>query len=748
MPIHSLRSLLLLPVMGAAALLPGAARANALEAGSFKTAASSFFEQSCLDCHESGTTKGNLNLEKADSSMAGAEQTDLWTKIYDRLSRGEMPPPKKPRPPQPEIDRFLASIRPRLIEADRARREVVQRRLNRTEYQNTIRDLLGVEIEVKNVLPDDQQAGGFDNNGEALAISTEQMARYLDAARLAVDAAIVTTPQPKTETFTVDSLNEVKQYIDAGDFGYEDGRIVTYVTNSSDYSKISSRSKRTPVKGRYRIKFQAAASNTTDLQFFTLTASNFAGVASVSKNLGYFEVGPEPKTFELEAVLDAKFAVQFFGLGLPGFIKKAPGVKHPGVGFGPVEITGPLIDQWPPESHTRLLGTVDLATGTLADAEGVLRRFLPRAFRRAVSNDEVARYVALVKSRIELGRTFQESLRASLAAVLCSPHFLYLREEPRPETRRVSDTELASRLSYFLWSTMPDAELLELAARNQLHEPKVLDAQVERLLKDARSAAFVTNFTGQWLRLRLINDTTPDKKLYKKFDELLQISMVREGEGFFRQLLVEDLPIANLLNSDFAMLNQRLAQHYGIDGVHGLELRKVPLPRDSMRGGVLTQAGVLKVTANGTTTSPVLRGVWVLENILGQPTPPPPPNTGGIEPDIRGATTVREQLDKHRHSESCSVCHKTIDPPGFALESFDPIGDYREKYLRWVVSNEEKGYGTVQQGAKVDCSGQLATGEPFADVREFKKLMLERRDAFAHCFAGKLLTYGIGREMG
>jgi hypothetical protein len=196
------------------------------------------------------------------------------------------------------------------------------------------------------------------------------------------------------------------------------------------------------------------------------------------------------------------------------------------------------------------------------------------------------------------------------------------------------------------------------------------------------------------------------------------------------------------------MLNQRLARHYGIEGVRGLALRKVALPPNSVRGGVLTQAGVLKVTANGTNTSPVMRGVWVLENILGEGTPPPPPNTGGIEPDVRGAITIRQQLDQHRHVESCNSCHRKIDPPGFALESFDPIGDFRSNYLRFVVSNPEKGWGSVQPGAKVDASGTMATGEAFAEIREFKKLLVERRDAFARCLAEKLLTYGLGREMG
>lgn len=720
----------------------------ASEPAAFQKSAAAFFENHCLDCHETGTTKGGLNLEKADPAMAGVEQTDLWTRIHDRIAKGEMPPPKRARPAKADVEKLLAAMRPRLAEADRARREVVQRRLNRTEYENTVRDLLAIDLDLKPLLPEDQQAGGFDNNGDALALSTEAMQAYLDAARVAIDAAIVTGDRPKTETWKVNSLRELQRYIDGGDFGYVDGRVVTYTTNNTDYSKISTREKRTPVRGRYRFKFQAAAHNTAELGFFAVQASNFAGVASVPKNLGYFEVGPEPKTFEIEAVLDAKYAVQFFALGLPGYIKKTPGAVHPGVGFSEVEITGPLIAEWPPVSTARLLGLVSLATGTLADAETVLRRFVPRAFRRPVADEETARFLGLVRQRLEAGRTFHESLRAGLVAVLCSPNFLYLREEARPGTRRVSDHELAARLSYFFWSTMPDAELLGLADRQQLRQPKTLAAQVERLLADPKAEALVRNFTGQWLRLRQINDTTPDRKLYGKFDELLQVSMVREGEGFFRRLLAENLPVADVLDSQWAMLNQRLAEHYGIEGVRGLELRSVQLPAGSVRGGVLTQAGVLKVTANGTTTSPVTRGVWVLENILGDHVPPPPPNTGGIEPDIRGATTIREQLDQHRSVESCMGCHRRIDPPGFALESFDPIGDFRQKYARWIVSNAEKNYGVVGTGAAVDASGQLVTGETFADIREFKTLLLGQREAFTRCLAEKLLTYALGREMG
>ncbi len=744
LPFFSMRQAVLTACMLSAGSLWAADTVLAL-----KQQAGVFFNQHCMECHDAETKKGGLNLELVDYGMAGRVQTDLWTSIHDRMAKGEMPPAKQPQPGKTELEQVLGVIKPALITADRAGREVVQRRLNRSEYQNTINDLLAVELDLKDLLPEDQQAGGFDNNGEALAVSTEQMQGYLAAARRAIDAAIVTGERPKTETFKVDSIREVKQYFADGSYSLVDGRVVIFTSSdNSSYSKISTRDRRIPVRGRYRFRFQAAAHDAADRLWFTVSGSSFAGLEATHKNLGYYEVSAEPKMFEIEALLEAKSAIQFFALGLPSYLKKKPGMVYPGVGFGEVEITGPLIEQWPPESHARLLGTTDLKTGTLADAERILRGFVSRAFRRAAEEDEAARYVSLTKSLLESGRGFEESLRAGLIAVLCSPNFIYLREDLKPDTARITETELAARLSYFLCSAPPDDELLDLASKQQLSMPAVLRAQVERLLNSPKSEAFVKNFTGQWLHLRQLNDTTPDEKLYKKFDELLQVSMLWESEGYFREMLKADVPVEDMLDAKWAMLNQRLAEHYGIAGITGLDLRKVTLPADSVRGGVLTQAAVLKVTANGTTTSPVLRGVWVLENILGQRTPPPPPNTAGIEPDIRGAETVREQLAKHRNVESCNVCHRQIDPPGFALESFDPIGEYRENYLRWNVTNVEHNWGSVVKGALVDSSGQTASGEAFADIRAFKKLLLARRADFAHCLTEKLMSYALGREMG
>jgi len=297
---------------------------------------------------------------------------------------------------------------------------------------------------------------------------------------------------------------------------------------------------------------------------------------------------------------------------------------------------------------------------------------------------------------------------------------------------------------------MPDDEILALAGKKKLIQPDVLRAQVERMLKSEKAHAFVENFTGQWLDLRNIDATTPDKRLYPEADELLRHSMVQETELFFTELLNRNLSVSNFIHSDFAMLNSRLATHYGIDGVAGEEFRKVALPPDSPRGGVLAQASVLKVTANGTTTSPVLRGAWVMKKLLGQPPPPPPAGTGTIEPDTRGATTVPEQLAKHRSLETCAACHSNIDPPGFALECFDVIGGYRERYRSQgngevtTVRNSRSKRLYIKLGQPVDASGELRDGRKFGGVQDFKKLLLEQSDQVLTTLAEKLVIYSTG----
>jgi hypothetical protein len=707
-----------------------------------------FLVKHCVDCHGSEQPKGGVNLADLDGAMTTRALQDLWTRVHDRVEAGDMPPAHKPRPAAEAVQGFLGGIRPRLFAADRARREVVHRRLNRTEYEHAVRDLLAVDADLQKFLPPDARSGGFDTNGEALAVSAEQLAAYLDAAGAALDAALVRGPRPAVESFTVDSLKEVGPYLGQKLFAHEGGKIFTFLSEETSYSKISSRDRRVPLRGRYRIRFEAATRNAKEPIAFSITASDFAPVSASYRHLGYFEAEATSRVFEFEALLDARHAVQFFAHGLPAWINQPAAGNHPGIGFGPVSITGPLYESWPPESVTRLLGSVDPEKGTLEDAGAILRRFMPRAWRRPVADAEVARVQSLVGARLKAGRTFEQALRAGLTAVLCSPNFLYLKEEARPGTDRVSDLELASRLALFLWSSSPDPALIDLASNGGLKEPAAVRAQALRMLADPRSARFVESFCAQWLRLRDIDATSPDRKLYRDFDELLKWSLVQETLGFFKELLEKDLPVDRFLDSDFAMLNRRLSRHYGVEGGAGIAVRPVKLPEGSVRGGVLTQGALLKVTANGSHTSPVTRGVWVLENILGRHIPPPPPNTPGIEPDIRGAVTIREQLDKHRSVASCNACHKSIDPPGFALESFDPVGAFRERYVKWVPHPENPDWGHVADGARVDAAGKTPDGRPFEGIRGFKRLLLERKGEFARCLTGKLAAYGLGRELG
>jgi hypothetical protein len=334
-------------------------------------------------------------------------------------------------------------------------------------------------------------------------------------------------------------------------------------------------------------------------------------------------------------------------------------------------------------------------------------------------------------------------MRAALKGVLISPEFLFLRERPG----KLDDFALACRLSYFLWSTMPDDELLTMAEHKKLSQPEVLRQQVERMLQDPKAATLATNFCGQWLNLRDIEATIPHSGRYPEFDKMLQVSMVKEAELFFTELLKNDLSLTNVVASDFSMLNGRLAQLYGIPGVEGLwEFRKTPLPADSHRGGALTMAAVLKVTADGTNTSPVKRGAWVLERILGTPPPRPPADVPPLEPDVRGAKTVRERLAKHRSNAACASCHAKIDPPGFALESFDAIGGWREYYRlnNWVAGAKPIEGKFYLQGPDVDATGETADGKRFQNIDEFKQLLLRDKDQVARALTERLVTYATG----
>jgi hypothetical protein len=427
-----------------------------------------------------------------------------------------------------------------------------------------------------------------------------------------------------------------------------------------------------------------------------------------------------------------------------------------------VEFEGPLTEEWPPRGHQFLYGDLPLrpanpadpatdlrveSAAPEADARRLLERFLTRVFRRPAERSEVDEHVAFALEAMRAGKPFDAALRSAYKLALCAPEFLFLDEKPGP----LGDRAVASRLSYALWGSPPDDTLSALAEQGILRQPAVLRQQAGRLLADPKSKRFIKSFLESWLNLREIDFTQPDVKLYPEFEHFLQVSMLEESEAFFEELLRGDLSVSHIVHSDFAMLNERLAEHYGIPGVHGPSLRRVDLPPGSHRGGFITQGALLKVSANGTTTSPVVRGAYLLERILGTPPDPPPKNVAAIEPDIRGATTIREQLDKHRNQPACATCHAKLDPPGFALESFDVTGRWRTHY-RTVKESEKTRQNPppgaewrfYTQGLPVDPAYRLPDGRTFADVDEFKRLLLVDPEPLARCFTGKLVTHLTG----
>ena len=721
---------------------------------------SQFFKEHCLHCHGPDQSKGGLRLDQLDDDLASSTKFERWREILIRMREGEMPPADEPRPPAGKLAEVVAKLSAQLDAASARQRSegrVILRRLNRTEYQNTVCDLFNVNVSIKEMLPEDTISHGFDNVGMALNISPVLMERYLDAADAVLNAALapVHSLEKKTERF--DLYDSLPKWFLAGVWKQEDGVILF---RSSGDSASDLRQFKAPAPGRYRFRISASAHNSDTPLPMAVVLGNFVVSGNPTRHLGYFDAPPrQPGVIEFEERLLAKNdTIKVTPVALPFVYLKhetMPEYPGPGLKIHWMEVEGPFPEAWPTESYRRVYGDVDPKTGTLADAEKLLKELLPKAFRRPIQSGEEKPFVALVAASMESGQPFPAALRIGIKAVLASPKFLYFRET----AGQLDDFALASRLSYFLWSTMPDETLLALAQSGELHRPEVLRMQVERMLEHPKAKSFTENFTGQWLSVREISATTPDKALYPEFEELLQWSSVRETHLFFDEILKQNLSVENFVDSDFAMLNGRLATHYGIPDVHGVSFRKVPLKPEFHRGGVLTQASILKVTANGSTTSPVLRGVWVLDRILGRPVPPPPPNVPAVEPDIRGATTIREQLVKHRATENCAGCHSRIDPPGFALESYDVIGGWRDRYRvvadrkDWVnnrVGPLAKYLAAYQYGLgrPVEAGDRLADGRKFDDITEFKKLLLTNPDQIARCLTEKLVTYATGHPVG
>jgi len=829
-----------------ACFLPAAVRGGTSLPGS----ASAFFEKHCLECHDSDTKKGGLDLTAIQFNPANATNFAKWVVVHDRVSNGEMPPKKKARPAADELDGFLHPLADGLSAAEQARaaREgrATQRRLNRYEYENALRDLLRAPwLQVRDSLPEDGEAFRFNKVGDALDVSHVQMARYLGAADYALRQAMATHAErpetritryytreqrsytgpmkfnvfntaPERATFPVlgfqgqPDVRSGKAPMSVGKTNAELRELEGVGVVASAYEPIEPKFNnfKAPVPGRYKLRFNAYSvwvgpgqSN----KWFIPDLDNISHgrrpepitiysetPPHLLRKLGNFDVAPEPSVKELDVWLLAGETIRpdaarlFRSRPGPGRWQNPLAEKdgQPGVVFRWLEVEGPIYDQWPAAGHKLLFGDLPMVTRKTppakpqrvsgdtnrferrftpppgvevvsqkprADAERLLRGFIQQAYRRPAPSGEVKRFLPVFDRALKSGNSFTDSMLAAYTAVLCSPEFVCLPEKPG----RLADDALAARLSFFLWNSPPDDELRRCAARNELHEPDELRAQTERLLNGPKARLFVDAFLDYWLDLRKLVATAPDSELYPDYylDDLLSESALEETQQFFLELLREDLSARNLVQSDFAMLNERLAAHYGLPPVEGVALRRVPLSKESVRGGLMTQASVLKVTANGTTTSPVLRGAWIMERILGKPPPPPPPSVPAVEPDIRGAVTIRQQLDKHRTLETCAACHAKIDPAGFALENFDVMGGWRERYRAQGDGTPEKGIGKSCQkfafhyAQQVDASGQLPDGRTFSNVRELKRLLLDDDKQIARNLVRQLAVYATGAQV-
>jgi len=748
-----------LPLFTVLALLAFSDHGSAAPADSGFAKVAPVLKEFCVGCHGGVKPKADLALDTLGPDFA--RNGDAWKSVLDRLADGSMPPKGKPRPTA-EQHRMVTDWATAGLAAHQARRAAAEgrarlRRLNRIEYRNTLRDLLGVEVDI-DTLPEDGSAGGFDNVDAALDLSSTLLERYLETADAALDAVFVKGPKPESTTKHIDLVPLAKQEINPTRrlprFGVgtviREEDVVFFSEGQPDKILLDTRA---TVAGVYRFRIATHAVNRDNLTFLVYAGNYGTGVNSLTTRLvGAYDVGAKPAVVEFTARLGPKEAIRIAPHGMPNLYAK-PDADYKGLGMAVkwVEREGPIVDAWPPAPTTRLLGGIDLGKGSLADAEMILRRFAPRAFRRTVTDAELAPYFALVKSRLDKGYTLDAALKVGLKAILCSPDFLYLSITPG----RLNDFDLATRLSFFLWSSTPDDTLFDLAAKGQLGKSEALREQVERMLKSPKAHAFTENFTGQWLSLRNLKATNPDKKLYPDFDDLLELSMLQETHLFFEEILKGNRSVLEFVHSDWTMLNERLAQLYGIPGITGYSFRKVPLPPGSHRGGVMTQAAVLKVTANGTNTSPVVRGAWVLDRVLGTPAPPPPKDVPAIEPDIRGATTLREQLTRHKQIASCAACHARIDPLGNALENFDVIGGWRENYRvdarqpgkRLMVQTGKGRPAPVGVGKKVEAGDELPSGQKFTDVDGLKKLILDNPDQFARGLTEKLLLYATGHQL-
>ncbi|HXE79650.1 MAG TPA: DUF1592 domain-containing protein [Vicinamibacterales bacterium] len=776
--------LLLVPFLVAGVAAPAPQAHDPVAPEAFDTVVRPYLATYCYGCHNASKQKGSLNLKAHADVRSVFEETNLWDKVLQKVRTGEMPPDEEGEPrPDPARSAALISWLEKAIEhADRIAApepgRVTVRRLNRAEYNNTIRDLLGVASRPADEFPHDDSGYGFDNIGDVLSISPLLMERYMIAAERVARTALF-GPEIRKPTLIrkdagarhIEPLTTVPASYDETGLTLPNAMHTTHdFPATGDYIiRVFAGGSRAagsePVRIALWVDGRRAAMQPLDPEgasFFSYK-QDFSGklvefrqripagshwiagaLERLYEGLPPSYGGPNPSKLPIPPKPEFKprpgippERLEEIRKRFEEMVNEVVPINDVRVSF--MEIAGPYNQETGPSraSLEKIYVCGHLDGRHSPDCpRRIVEHLLNRAFRRPVTPAEVERYLGFVTSAQRHGDPFEEGLAVALQAMLVAPDFLFRIEHGEdvpgaPGLQRLTQHELASRLSYFLWASMPDDELRRAADAGMLRNPEVLEAQVRRMLKDPKSRSLVQEFGGQWLQFRALESASPDRERFPAFEDYLRLSMQRETELFFEAIVREDRSVLEFIDADYTFLNERLARHYGIDGIRGPEFRRTALA-DSRRGGVITHASVLTVSSYATRTSPVLRGKWILENLLNSPPPPPPPGVENLdEQTVSSAASLREQLETHRSDPTCASCHRRMDPLGFGLENYDAIGAWR---------------GTDGDTA-IDASGVLPDGRSFAGPAELKAILSGEREAFARALTSKLLTYALGRGL-
>jgi mono/diheme cytochrome c family protein len=777
-------------------LVPAAAKADDA-ASSFSSSVHSILKSHCAKCHGGAKAEAKVQLDAPRTGEQLTEERDLWFKVLAQIENGAMPPDGEPALSAAEhkaiVDWIRGDFTTLLIAKKAAEGRAKLRRLSRTEYANTIYDLFGVRPTVGLNLPEDGRTDGFDKVSTALPLSATGAAGYVKMTDDVLAWMLRPIPKldPKADVSKLPPhMQKVVRSV-AGASEQSKGHVLELddgwkVSFNSDTTSCPNRGFGTSRPGLHKLRIHAYGYQTDKPMAVGVYAGHTGAYPQIIDLLTIVEVPPgKPAIIETEVYLRSREfndrspvgdALRLIPFGLGVQVPKntqASVCKGPGLALQYIDVEQPewqlpgdkwLTADFPPELDEEIRGNykkIANSTGPkqqqaksvdqakfLAVMETTFRRIGLRLYRRPLTEEEVGGIVTTLRERLDSGTTIDRVFLDQVAAMMTSPDFFCVIEQPG----KLDDYALASRLAYLLWNSTPDETLLKLAAEGKLRDSATLRTQTERMLADKKSQRFVNDFINQWLGLRAIDDTSPDGVLYPEYakNDLLKPSSVLETQTYFRKLLDENLSVRYFVESPWVLANEALAKHYGLPPMQGAALRQVNLPADSPFGGLWTQPAILKVTANGTNTSPVKRGVWVCERLLGTPIPPPPPNINPIEPDTRGAKTLREQLALHRGTGSCAACHAKFDPYGFALESFDVAGSHRTKYrevdaevmaLPW---QQRQGKQTWRDGLPVDSSGATPDGRPFADVAALRKMLAAEPAQLARGLARHLATYATG----